>query len=238
MKKFKYIIFILLFGLIFFSCTKQEEKIYSCDPIVNEWIINNMGRILKITPAELLQYNLETQRAIFCAMNPQQRYEVWTYKIDSVLQLDWSQSVKTHITNLRNNLDQNWFDEESLCDTVYALQVDSLLRAWIKYSFDTLHLSGGLVFSIGCRIDIPKDNNVLLPTESLDFDTSQLKDSGGGGTGSCKCSTADDWCDLVGDFGECRSKLQSCKHTTWGCGWFWKEPCNGMCVLTGPGGIE
>ena len=143
-----------------------------------------------------------------------------------------------HITNLGDTINADWFNDEELSDTLFKAQIEDLIHTWVEYSHDSLNFSYGIIFSIICRIDIPQVNGVLLPTDSLDYTTNQLKDSGGGGTGGCKCNTSDDWCDLVGDFGECRSILQSCKPTRWGCGTLWLDPCNGMCVLTGPGGIE
>jgi len=87
MKKF---MFVLIFSSLFItisSCTKNSENYYSCDPTINEWVINNSERIQKLTPSELMEYNLESQKAIFCSMTPQQRFEVWRYKFDSVLTL-------------------------------------------------------------------------------------------------------------------------------------------------------
>lgn len=85
----------------------------------------------------------------------------------------------------------------------------------------------------------------LLFHQPSQFDVNQFYNNeklpgvvdGGGGSGggapSCHCSQTANFCNLqveAGDPGMFSCDAKDCKKSSKGCGWFWQNPCNGLCV--------
>ena len=61
MKKF---CFIFLLATLLFSCQKSELE-FSCDPVINAFVSENLEELSQITVNELTSYEPELQRAVF-----------------------------------------------------------------------------------------------------------------------------------------------------------------------------
>jgi hypothetical protein len=233
-KKINIIFPLFVMALLIASCDK-DEKIYSCNKDVNDWVTANKSQIDTIAYREsLLNFELEYQKGIYRALKPKIRYLIWVDKINQVLKLNWENDERKHIEELLNSINEKWFSEKLLSDKELISQRKGVLKNWVSLGLKELGWSKALIHSIAIRLDVKKsDDNYLIETYISDYKkTSNLKEAGGG----CKCSSGDDWCDLGGgnDNGSCTEDLYDCNHSSWGCGLLWLSECDGLCELGVP----
>ncbi len=189
---------LLLISILLLLIGCQKEKIfYSCNKDVNNWIVLNKQYIDTIKSRNtLLSYDIEYQKAIFRALQPEVRYSIWIDKIKNTLKLDWSNEEYVHLDKLLNNITLEWFDENYKSNKNLQYEKNDFLIEWISYGVNDLGWSKALVHSIAVRLDIKKsDNNVLIETFVDDYySESNLKAA----NPTCKCSDESDWCDFPG----------------------------------------
>ncbi len=226
MKKIILILSLSILGTIFYSCTKEDEKNYSCNPKVNNWVKKNIQNITDISYDDLITYKLEYQKGIFQAASPQQRYEYWIEKLNRILALDWNQAEFDYISNLKNSISSEWYEDD--IDSNKFNDINVFLQNWKNEGLFSLNIPIEMLHAIAGRIDYevdPSNPQKLMPTNYLTYGGGVLSGGGGSGiTSDCGCNQSDDWCD-----GPLECKSAECEESTHGCGTIWVKKCNGNC---------
>lgn len=103
MKNLFKLVVLLTFAFILGAC-KKEETVYSCDPEINKYAIENMGINQQITRKELSNLPFEYQNAVFLSLTYQNRLRIFKEKIDLVLNTinELSEDEKDALLMLRN----------------------------------------------------------------------------------------------------------------------------------------
>lgn len=221
-------------GIIFATGCKKEKLIYSCNPNVNEWTINNKEKLSNINRSDLIKFDITYQKAIYRTLSPKKRHEIWKDKFVELMNIaKWNVEEKEHLTNLINSLNDGWFYGIDDSDPNILKQKNLFFKNWINYSMKKFHWDRSFLFSILVSLDNPVKNGRL---SSVNYNNRAV--GGGGGLHDCSCSTEDDWCDgfFGPDLGDCDAG--NCDASDLGCGTLWTYPCNGECVLHGLGGLR
>lgn len=210
----------LLLSIIFtISCSKNEEKVYSCDNEANEFVQNNSKGLQGISYDSLISYNIIYQKAIFRLQSKENKYSLWLEKFTRMILLQWSDEQLSFIENIKNSLDVKWYDEQVI-NQEYR---DSLFLKWNDKAAE-VGLTRNMLFSIVGRMDIiidPNNPECMMATGGTGYNG-----GGGGPQHDCDCSQGDDWCS---DPMNCQSSSLGCNTSAHGCGWVWTHKCNGDC---------
>ena len=214
MKKIKfknYYLLILLITLSFSSCS--EETCYSCDDTLNEWVIENKTLIESFNRSELIQLELNKQKAAYRVLSSEKRKEIWLDKILYVKENQLSNEEKIHfkllevfieeldfakgLTKKQESYVGNWFDEGRK-----AFNWDDKFLVKSFYFIDN-NFRG---FDDGVGIGSGVDCNCLKSSE---------------------CNSPDDqgppsFCTTFGPV--------ECDKTFSGCGFLWLFSCVGTCT--------
>ena len=221
-----YIFFVLLAIAIGFSaCEKEDELLYSCDKEINTWAIENFDKVQDIKLNEIINYDLEYQKAIFRTISPSKRYQLWYDKFDELLYLSWDNDEFQHIEYFRDNIKIYWFDIPENRTVSTEEEIESFCNSWVDFAKNELSWSKHMIATMVLRLEIPIKNSKLIPfTNDNNYDGTET-----GGT--CKCSTSSDWCDGFSgsDLGDCKSG--GCTASSMGCGTGWVSDCDGLCKL-------
>lgn len=211
MKKF---IFLSVTLFVLLSCKKPPLE-FSCDPKVNEFVVENRKEFAKIAVNELVSYNPKVQRAIFNSWDYQKKRRVWLDKLQYVLShTQLNKLEKDHIEELINHINDDYFKKENI-NVNNAIQVD-FAKKWISYSFNELKWDNEFIAFLVYRLytdesQFDAERSNLKTTKTSIYSNSE----------SCNCNSSIDFCG-----GACSTG--SCSITT-GCGWLWSMNCNGSC---------
>jgi hypothetical protein len=213
MKKELVIVFIVVF---LFSCQKSEFE-FSCDPVINEFVIEHREELSAITVHELASNNLQLQKAIFNSWDYQKKRCAWIDKFQYVLiRIPFTESEKAHIQELIAHIDEDYFLKENIDKN---LEIRSRFAAeWINYSINKLGWSDQFIAFMVYRLytDQSQLNSELSMLRSI---VTKIKTDS---EGDCNCNVSVDFCGLS----ICRSG--GCTTST-GCGWLWSMTCDGNC---------
>ncbi len=215
--------------MLFIKCQKSE-LVYSCDPEINRWVINNKQGVSKITRNELITYELEYQKAIYSSLEPSERFIIWIDKFHDLKNLDWTHEELLHLQLFEDNMKVEWFSNRVDRQKTVNDEFEFFTNSWIDYAINNLAWSQSLAYSILVRLDLPVKDNALVETTENNLYGSG-KESG---QGNCRCDTSDDWCDgILGspDIADC--KVGGCRPGS-GCGTLWLGDCDGKCVVGAP----
>lgn len=219
------VVFLTLIG----ACTKENDiKKYSCDPEIDKWVKSELNYVNSLTFNQIIREPRERQLALFNAVTPKKRLDLWQNKLNNVLALRWRIEERRHIELLLGYLNEEHFSDPDRIDVIKSQnRLKEFLKTWIYYSKNQFNWSDGLLFSILHRLDTPHSDDKLIESGNLSDDP-----IGGTSANKCKCSTGDDWCNAFGGpGGECKQNYQNCDETTWGCGTLFIYKCDGKCVL-------
>jgi hypothetical protein len=219
---------VLISATIFLTaaCNKNEPHLYSCDDDVNSYVVDNLDNVNNLKRKDLLRHDLETQRALFRAMSPQNRYICWKEKIEKTLSLEWTDNELNHINLLNDAMNVEWFRDKNLNNPDFKYNLNDFLLDWIVTGINDYRWSKGLVFSIVATLDIKSDANKLIGYELIENSMNRSD-------GSCNCSASSDWCDISGQGTHqyCKRGHDGCIPRSAGCGTLWTSSCDGKCVL-------
>ena len=211
---------IVLTTISFLSCQKSELE-FSCDPVINEFIIEHRAELSGITIHELTSYDFQLQRAIFNSWDYQKKRSAWIDKLQQVqVHMAFTESENDHIQSLIAHITEDYFLKENIDNNP---KIRSQFAAqWISYSINELGWSKQFVAFMVYR----------LYTDQSQFDSelSILKLLGkivktDSETGDCDCNVSVDFC------GNSICSSSGCKIST-GCGWLWSMSCDGNCFLS------
>lgn len=219
---------LLILGAIFFySCKKEKEKEYSCNPKVNKWVKNQLKSLENISYDTLISYPLEYQKGVFEAASPEQRYGFWIEKFKRILALKWTSPENDYILKLQNTMQVDWFKDG--IDSAKFSEIDKFLKDWVSEGFKNQQMSLEMLHAIAGRIDYEVDSihDRLLATNFSKYGGGVY--SGGSTsvtsiTKDCTCSSESDWCPSIL---ECKGDI--CEETSHGCGTIWIYKCTGNC---------
>jgi len=214
MKKFYFIPILII---ILLSCQHLETE-FSCNPEINEFVIENQEELSQITIEELSSYDIKLQRAIFNSWNYQKKRKVWIDKLSYVLKNEsFTKAEIDHIHLLIQHINENYFTDEKIRGN---LALRSLFaNEWINYAMNKLGWPEEFVAFMVYRLytDQTQFEAELSGLRSLGTDITTNSE------GDCDCNIENDFCDTL----DCRST--GCNTTPSGCGWLWSMPCDGNC---------
>jgi hypothetical protein len=215
MKK-KLIIVFIVFSLL--SCKKSEFE-FSCDPVINELVIEHQEELSGLTVNELATYDLQLQRAIFNSWNYQKKRCAWVDKFQYVMiQIPLTESEKVHIQTLIEHICEDYFLSENI---EINREIRSRFAAeWVNYSINKLGWSDQFIAFMVYRLytDQSQLNSELSMLKSIR--TTIRTDSE---TGDCDCNVSVDFC------GASNCGSGACSTISTGCGWLWSMSCDGNC---------
>lgn len=211
---------ILVFAFItisLFSC-QQSELEFSCDPVINKFVIENREDLSKITVHELVSYDHLLQKAIYNSWDYQKKRSVWIDKLQHVLaHISFTEAEIAHIQMLIEHIQPDYFLKENI---EMNREVRSLFaKEWIGYSINKLGWSNQFIAFMVYRLytDQSQFDSELSALRSIDTTVSTNSESG-----NCDCSVSSDYC------GSSSCSSNGCTITS-GCGWLWTMPCDGRC---------
>ena len=80
MKK-PFLLFYFILILILTSC-QHDELLYSCDPVINSYVIENKLKLAQIDVLQITSYEYSLQKAIFNSWDFAKKREVWIDKLN------------------------------------------------------------------------------------------------------------------------------------------------------------
>ncbi len=228
MKRMLLLVFLII-DFIFFSCSK-EGGIYSCNPEINEFVVENLSEIQVLNRSEFIEVDKTLQLAFFKALIPERKQAVWLGKMDELLHLNWTPLEREHIKQAYNMLQNNlkWYEEPEK----YEDDIDIYCYKWVEYAKEKLGWNNEFIyFTVIDPNPITKtEDNKLLFTNSNNsmMEVTSIKVMGesteGPPTTDCTCNTGANLCG---------SSLMTCKKwnciPTRGCGTWGMSTCDGGC---------
>ena len=226
--------FLIAFVTICFATLScQKDSIYSCDPEIVKWTKEHLNEISSMTRSDLIEYDDQTMKAIFGAMSPEQKYNVWMIKFSHLLQFHWNQEEKNHLLTMRSFITKNkniFTNSKQDEDDHFLLFV----YKWSEYAKDILGWDDQIISSLFNTprdiIKTEKDGvmriSVLNSDKGLHWQTKVKTRSETGTDCDTNCNDTMNWCANRDTAMDCTSG--GCTETPY-CGWFWTQPCNGIC---------
>ena len=216
MKKIVFV-FITVHAGILFSC-QQSEFEFSCDPVINEFVLENREELSKLPVTAFGDYELPLQKAVYNSWDAQKKREAWIGKLQHVISSgSFAEPEILHLQKLTGHIHEDYFLESGVREEQESRK--RFADEWINYAVSKLGWSEQYIAFLVYR----------LYTEQYQFDDElsllSLLDknvSTDSETVSCTCSTSSDYC----GYSYCHTG--DCSITS-GCGWLWTEQCNGVC---------
>lgn len=205
----------LLF-LFLFSC-QQIDLEYSCDPYINQIVVENFEEFSQISVVELSDYDYSLQKAIFNSWDHLKKREAWLEKLNLVLSgSDFNSVEKEHINKLINHIEPNYFTEEFILQN--SKHILQFADEWIKYATERLNWTNEYIAFLVYRIYTEQSQFEEELSELKLIKEAAISNSETG----CNCNISADFCQNY----YCNSTGCS---VTGGCGWFFTQTCDGSC---------
>ncbi|XYI03667.1 bacteriocin fulvocin C-related protein [Sorangium sp. So ce1128] len=183
---------------------KQLEPSSAECVAVRNWVAQNAGR-LPTEYAELVRYPVAYRRGIFSALDPDAKSSLW----------------KEHFQRYRDERPDLTAAQASFIERLSS----STSAELYKGATDKPAVMKGLQAEASALFD--RDSLRLLAAQLGPDDAPDDTQACAAGVGSCTCNAGDDWCNW-GHY--CSNKAGDCSITPDGCGWWWDDPCDGLCV--------
>lgn len=220
MKYFNFCLFVLI--LCFASCS-NDDVFYSCDPTVDQWAKDNIEEIRTMNLSEWLEIgNPDYQRAAFVAFTPEQRLDFWLQRMDDVLSLSWSSEEAAHIEEIKALLQRNAAIFQNDYSDDVRKTFDTELYMWTEKAETELGWSKELISNLittAYPLVDTKGTVLMPPLVSVEKTRSEQY---------CECHAGNTVFVACPNGKRCLS--HPCTLTTHGCGAFFAESCNGLCL--------
>lgn len=218
----KYSLLFCVINVLCFSCSTDDEQVYSCNKETNEWVKQHIPEIRNMKRQDWLVGKLSHSRAIYNAFTQKQKVEFWRDKLTEVMTLSWSKAELAHIMKLLKyvNTHQYLFGYSKLTEEQVD-DMDLFFYEWQSYAVNNLNWKKSLCIAIaGTGYKVKNKNGDI----ELHFSDTWVP--GGVTKPSCNCNTGtlNDFCGSTGPCIETK-----CEGTSVGCGWLLTRPCNGEC---------
>lgn len=213
----KKILVIVLLTFFIFSC-QQSELEFSCDPVINQFVIKNRQELSSITVQELASYDFQLQKAIFNSWNYQKKRSAWVNKLQYVLiHIPFTELEKAHIESLVEHITEDYFLKYNIEKN---LEIRSQFATqWISYSTNKFGWSNQFLAFMVYRL---YTNQSQFESELSILKSIGTKVETNAESGSCDCNVSADFCGGI----DCHSG--GCTISS-GCGWLLSMPCDGNC---------
>jgi hypothetical protein len=209
----KKILCCILLSFILFSCQETELE-YSCDPVINKFVIENKAEFSQISVTELSTYEVALQKAVFRSWDSEKKRTAWLDKLQYVLcSNSLSTAESNHIQKLIDHLDVGYFLAENI-EKNLAVRV-KFANEWLNYAKKDLGWSEQFIAFIVYRLYTKQSQ---FEVELSVLKSIKLKTST---NSECNCNTSADFCP--------GSACTSGCSTSSGCGWLWSGSCDGSC---------
>ncbi|WP_046758126.1 bacteriocin fulvocin C-related protein [Kordia jejudonensis] len=207
----KSFLYLLVLQFLFVGCT-QEEACYSCDERVDAFVKENLKAIQQMDRSEIITYSNEQQRAMYRALSPDRKKEIWKDKFAQINSLDLSSGERELMQKFEEFVNQSDFSSlltQKGKDYLNSLREEGMQRFNWSQRF--------VVSAFGYLENVDRNGIVTQGTNTAEnaFDP---------GTPKCDC----DWGFGCLD-GPCDKRKDACDVTLDNCGWFFREPCVGLC---------
>ncbi len=207
-----------MFSIVFLLSCQKSELEFSCEPVINDYVIRHMEELSKITVTELTSYDFQLQKAIFNSWDYQKKRSAWIDKLQYVLgSIPLTEPESAHIQKLMAHITEDYFLKETIDNN---LESRSLFASeWINYSINELGWSKQFIAFLVYRL--------YTEQSQLESELSMLKSFSrsiktNSEPGNCNCNFSVDFCGTS----LCRTGI--CTIIT-GCGWLWSMSCDGSC---------
>lgn len=214
--KSKCILILFVFSALLYSCQVTELE-FSCDPVINNYVLNNQEELSQITVVEFSTCDITLQRAIFNSWSAEKKRDAWINKLQYILKNEKLNTLEIiHLQKLITHVEPGYFSNENELDE----QKTKFASDWINYANDELKWTGEFIAFIVYRLYVDQTQFDTELSMLYDLNLVASHDSEGG---SCDCNTSIDFCSI----NTCQSS--GCSSVPSGCGWLWMESCNGSC---------
>jgi hypothetical protein len=215
MKRIVFVIITVHAGILF-SC-QQSEFEFSCDPVINEFVLENREELSKLPVTTFGDYELPLQKAVYNSWDAQKKREAWIGKLQHVISSgSFAEPEILHLQKLTGHIHEDYFLESRVREEQASRK--RFADEWINYAVSKLGWSDQYIAFLVYRLYTEQyqfeDELSILAALSSSVTTDSET--------SCTCNTSSDFC--IG--GDCASTGCS---TISGCGWLWTEQCNGVC---------
>jgi hypothetical protein len=210
-------LFFILCAFVFTSCDEKELE-FSCNPEINNIVKSSEFEFSKIGLAELLEYDIELQKAIFRSFELQKKKSIWVEKFDSLLvNTQFKYKEILHISILSKYVFDSYFNIEK-ADSIIILNQKLFENEWIAFAKDSLFWSSEKIHFITSSLCYTYEQYEQHILDMEEFSINSL-------SSSCNCSTESDDC---GDIGAVYCEEGGCTEKS-GCGFLYLYNCNGGC---------
>ncbi|HYQ56104.1 MAG TPA: bacteriocin fulvocin C-related protein [Draconibacterium sp.] len=208
------IFFAVIIAFLVISC-EEEQISYSCDPEIDAIVKSGVIESSQLDLSELLEYDIQLQKAIYRSMSPQKKKAIWIERLDKIMtNKDFSLMELGHIDKLKTYVMQDSFDpskdDQEILDVRKAIE-----NEWKKIAIDKLNWDlskvGFMVSSLyvsELKYQETIQDQIGLTLEMLEAD--------------CSCSSESSYC------GGPACIVGGCTETS-ACGWLWQYSCDGYC---------
>ena len=217
-------IIIAFIAVTFFSaCNQEEDVVYSCDKVTNEWTKENLAEIRLMSRADWKKLDEVKKRAAYRAFTPNQKFVFWKEKFSEVKTLNWSDAERLHIQKAEDfiNAHASFFNNLSLTEEEND-ELELFFYKWKEEAISSFGWPKELPIAIAGSGNEIENNN----KETLILGIGQ---GGGFKDDDLDCNCTDR---ILSDFcfsaGPCDSRI-NCIHDVSGCGWLLQQECNGRC---------
>lgn len=212
-------LYVFAIALSFFSSCSNEEKVYSCNESINEWVCENLSDIRTMSRTEWSKSDEKLKIPIYRAFTHQQRLDFWLGKFQEVLSLDWSDAEKKHISKLIKELEShpNFVDGYNGLSDQEKNEFDLFFYEWFEISKNEFKWSDRQLYAIVAS------GNTLLDTKGTLLVSKNKEATLSYAESNCNCSTSSDWCSTS------MCEDVSCEDTFLGCGTIFAYDCDGRC---------
>jgi hypothetical protein len=106
----KLFIGMILVSLFLTNCTKNLE--FSCDPLVNQWVVDNNLKYANISRPEFSQFSFEQQIGLYRSFKGKQKIKLWNEKLNYLLTTqNLSEDEKAYLLKLFSFVKPFHFDD-------------------------------------------------------------------------------------------------------------------------------
>lgn len=208
---------VLIFTFIFTSC-KHDKVLFSCDPILNQYVATHQNVLKSLSLADLTNSDLVFQQAVFRSYDALKKREVWVQKIQTLLDTqNYSPAEFAHMNSLLDHIHEDYFVQENIESE--RLERKQFAADWINKAKNSLGWSDKQVAFVVYRL---YTNSSQFDNELKFIQSIQNQDSIDP-PANCYCCTSFDYC-----LSSTNCISGGCMITT-GCGWLWSETCDGGC---------
>lgn len=231
MRKFLYGLSIFILSGYLISC---DSDTYSCDPLANDWVKENLTEVQTMTRSSWLKLNEResVKKAAYVAFYPEIKRKFWADKIIEVMNdFSWNEKEKDHLSLLLDYVNKtDIFNRKEVPE-----DFELFVYKWNEYAIDELKWTRKLIYAItanGDRLLSKSGDTASISEEEFDNKIRMKTNYEDSEYPNCSCSQLSDWCDIFGEIPpsviSCNSYHYHCTQVS-GCGTFWQFTCDGIC---------